>query len=110
MSYPRQRAAFSLLELLAVVIILGVIASVVIGRIHMTGVASKEYGCLRNKAEINAAIERYYFENGAWPSDISVIAASATFPEGLPLCPVSNAAYSLDDTTHRISGHASGSH
>jgi prepilin-type N-terminal cleavage/methylation domain-containing protein len=106
----RRHAAFSLLELLAVVIILGVIAAIVIGRISTTGLTAKENACMRNKAEINRVIERYYFDNGVWASDIADIAASPEFPEGLPACPVNGSAYAIDPGTNRVAGHTSGSH
>ncbi len=101
---------FSLLELLAVVVILGILASVVIGRIITTGATSRENACAQNKAEINAALERYQFDNGVWATDIADIAASPEFPEGVPNCPVSDAPYAIDAVTHRVSGHAPGSH
>jgi general secretion pathway protein G len=110
MNASRERPAFSLLELLAVVLIVGIIAAVVIGRIAITGATAKENACSRNKAEINRVIERYYFDNGVWPADISDIASSPDFPEGLPVCPASGAAYAIDPVTNRVQGHTSGSH
>jgi type II secretory pathway pseudopilin PulG len=105
-----KRPGFSLLELLAIVIIIGAIAAIVIGRISMTGVKTKENACQRNKAEINRAVERYHFDNDVWPADISQIEILPLFPEGLPVCPVSGASYALDPTTHRVQGHTPGSH
>lgn len=104
------RGAFSLLELLAVVTILGIIAVIVIPRIVASSTATKENACFRNKNEINRAIETYYFENGSWPADITAVGAMSSFPDGVPVCPVTNVAYALDGTTHRISGHNAGSH
>jgi type II secretory pathway pseudopilin PulG len=98
------------LELLAVVTILGVLAAILIGRIVITGAATKENACRRNKAEINRAIERYYFENGDWPADISDVETLPVFPEGLPPCPVSGALYALDPATKRVQGHTPGNH
>ncbi len=105
-----QRGGSSLLELLAVVVILGILASIVIGRILVTAKTTKENACARNIAEINRALERYYFDNGVWAGDLTTIASSPEFPDGIPTCPVSGAAYIVDGATHRISGHASGSH
>jgi general secretion pathway protein G len=98
-----RRAAFSLLELLAVVTILGIIAVIVIPRITASSSTAKTNACLQNKSEINAAVERYYFDNGALPANTAAL--STYFPDGVPTCPVSSAAYSLDAVTKRVTGH-----
>lgn len=100
----KKRQAFSLLELLAVVTILGIIAVVVIPRISTSSATAKANANLQNKAEINSAVERWYFEKGDWPADdLSDIGADADyFPDGLPTNPVDSSAYSLDSTTHRV--------
>lgn len=94
---------FSLLELLAVVTILGIIAVVVIPRISVSSAKAKTEADRQNKSEINSAVERWYFEKGSWPQDnLSDIGADTNyFPSGLPTNPVSGAAYTLDATTHR---------
>jgi prepilin-type N-terminal cleavage/methylation domain-containing protein len=99
-----RRRGFSLLELLAVVTILGIIAVVVIPRITISASTAKANADAQNKAEINAAVERWYFEKGSWPAnDLSDISADTNyFPQGLPSNPVSGAAYSLNGTTHRV--------
>jgi prepilin-type N-terminal cleavage/methylation domain-containing protein len=102
------RKGFSLLELLAVVIILGVIAAVVIPRISYSSVTAKQNACFQNKAEINSAVERYYFDNGSLPADTSAL--GAYFPDGVPVCPVSGNAYGLDATTKRVTSHSGSTH
>ena len=96
-SVAKKRRGFSLLELLAVVTILGIIAVVVIPRITMSAATARTNADLQNRAEINSAVERWYFTNGSWPAaDLSDIAADPDyFPEGLPTNPVSGAAYTL---------------
>jgi prepilin-type N-terminal cleavage/methylation domain-containing protein len=98
------RRAFSLLELLAVVTILGIIAVVVIPRISLSSTAAKTNANLQNKAEINAAVERWYFEKGTWPANnLSDIGADTNyFPAGLPTNPVNGSAYTLNAATHRV--------
>ncbi len=104
-----RRSAFSLLELLAVVVILGIIALVVIPRINFSAATARENSCFQNKAEINAAVERYYFNNGALGTVVQ-LDVPAYFPDGLPVCPETGAAYALDGTTGRVTGHTAGSH
>ncbi|MFN3189043.1 MAG: type II secretion system protein [Aureliella sp.] len=100
----RSRKGFSLLELLAVVTILGVIAAVVVPRISSSKRGAQEEVNKQNIAEINGAVERWYFEKGTWPADnLSDIAVDTNyFPEGIPTNPVDGSAYTLDSTTHRV--------
>ncbi len=104
-----QRYEFSLLELLAVVVILGIIAMVVIPRINFSAATARENSCFQNKAEINAAVERYFFDNGTLPT-VAQIDDPAYFPDGLPVCPETGAAYALDGVTGRVTGHTAGAH
>ncbi|QDT11430.1 type II secretion system protein [Planctomycetes bacterium K23_9] len=99
-----RRRGFSLLELLAVVTILGVIATVVIPRISSSKAGAQAEVNKQNIAEVNSAVERWYFEKGKWPADdLSDIAKDVNyFPEGIPNNPVSNSVYKLDATTHRV--------
>jgi prepilin-type N-terminal cleavage/methylation domain-containing protein len=94
---------FSLLELLAVVTILGIIAVVVIPRISVSSATAKQNANTQNKSEINSAVERWFFEKGTWPKDdLSDIKADTSyFPQGLPTNPVDGSAYTLNATTHR---------
>jgi general secretion pathway protein G len=105
LSLDRRRSlGFSLLELLAILTILGIIAVVVIPRISVSGGAAKPNADRQNREEINAAVERWYFEKGTWPAnDLSDIATDPTyFPHGLPTNPANGSAYGLNDTTHRV--------
>lgn len=93
-----KRAGFSLLELLAVVTILGIIAAVVIPRVSVSADTAKSNAHKQNIAEINSSVERWYFEKGAWPAaDLSDIGADANyFPNGVPKNPTSGGSYTLD--------------
>ncbi len=94
----KKRAGFSLLELLAVVTILGIIAAVVIPRVSVSADTAKTNAHKQNISEINSAVERWYFEKGAWPAtDLSDIGKDANyFPNGIPANPTGGAAYSLN--------------
>jgi type II secretory pathway pseudopilin PulG len=96
------------MELLAVVVILGIIAALIVPRVSTGTDNAKVKSCLHNHTEINITVEQYYLHTGNWPAiDLSDIAADPNyFPEGLPTCPVSGAQYRLDPVTHRVVGHA----
>ena len=98
------RNAFSLLELLAVVTILGVIAAIIVPRVTLSSSSAKTKVRDHHKATINAAVEQYYVDNNAWPAaDLSDIAANLNyFPQGIPTNPVDGSAYTLNATTHRV--------
>jgi prepilin-type N-terminal cleavage/methylation domain-containing protein len=99
-----RNSGFSLLELLAVVTILGIIAAIIVPRVTVSSTTAKQKVRDHHKATINAAVERYYIDNEVWPAnDLSDIGANATyFPSGIPTNPVDGSAYSLNATTHRV--------
>lgn len=99
-----KRDGFSLLELLAVVTILAIIAAVVIPRISSSKLSAQQEVNKQNIAEINAAVERWYFEKGSYPKvNLNDIASDIQyFPEGIPVNPVTGKKYRLDSKTHRV--------
>ena len=101
-------AGFSLMELLAVVVILGIIAALVVPRVSTGTDTAKQKTCVHNHTEINITVEQYYLHTGTWPAnDLSDIGADVNyFPDGLPACPLTGTQYRLDPSTHRVVGHA----
>jgi len=99
-----RRRGFSLLELLAVVTILGVIAAIIVPRVTVSSATAKNKVRDHHKATINAAVERYYIDNNAWPAnDLTDIGANVNyFPSGIPTNPVDGTSYALNATTHRV--------
>src|SRR5215204_4988117 len=99
-----KRSAFSLMELLAVVTILGIIAAIIVPRVTVSSDTAKAKVNAHNKATINSTVERWYVEKGTWPAvNLSDIGADVNyFPDGVPTNPVNNAAYTLNATTHRV--------
>jgi prepilin-type N-terminal cleavage/methylation domain-containing protein len=100
----KNRTGFSLMELLAVVTILGIIAAIIVPRVTVSSDTAKAKVNAHNKATINAAVERWYVEKGTWPAaNMADIAADPNyFPDGLPTNPTNNGAYTLNATTHRV--------
>lgn len=113
MSYPRTKnranSAFSLLELLAVVTVIGIIASLIVSRIAMSLDPASENTCYHNRVQINSALERFGVTTGTPATALSDIDTMDYFPEGLPTCEVTGAAYALNTTTNRVEGHTNSS-
>lgn len=99
-----KRSGFSLMELLAVVTILGIIAAIIVPRVAVSSDTAKAKVNNHNKATINSAVERWYVEKGTWPannlSDIGV--DTNYFPDGVPVNPTNGSAYTLNATSHRV--------
>lgn len=84
MKNRRKRNAFSLLELLAVVAILGIIAAIVVPRVTVSTAAAGTAVDAHTQGQINAAIERYYIDNSnTWPTALSDLVPNY-FPDGVP--------------------------
>lgn len=101
-SSPKSRQAFSLMELLAVVTILGIIAAIIVPRVTTSSDTAKTKVHLHNKGTINSAIERYYITVGSWPSATMTELDTTYFPDGLPTNPLNNNAYTMNTTTNRV--------
>jgi prepilin-type N-terminal cleavage/methylation domain-containing protein len=106
----RANKAFTLVELIIVVLILGALASIAIPRIIGGSAAAKTNACATNIDMINTQIELYYQNNGAWPNDLEVVTRDTTyFPDGEPKCPITGQKYTKALTAeHRVdtTGHA----
>jgi prepilin-type N-terminal cleavage/methylation domain-containing protein len=98
-----KRTGFSLMELLAVVTILGIIAAIIVPRVTVSSDTAKAKVNAHNKATINAAVERYYIENA--------LAGERSFGHRRPTpttfrmacqSTVTSGGYSLNATTHQL--------
>lgn len=103
----KARGGFSLLELLAVVAVLGLLAAIALVNFRPVSDTAKKRACYVTKEEVNLQVRLWYRDKSVWPatnlSDIS--ANTAFFPTGLPTCPVDGTAYTIDSTTHQVVGH-----
>ena len=107
---PRRKAragAFSLVELLIAVVLLGVLAAIIIPRFIVSADEAKKNACAQNVARINQMVEKWHLDKGSWPSAemVKIGKDPAYFPEGIPRCPVDGSKYLLHGETHRVAPH-----
>jgi general secretion pathway protein G len=103
----RFATAFSLMELMAAIVIIGVLAALAIPRLAHHQVNANKSACYANKGDIELQVKLWRRNNGTYPqANLSDIGANTTyFPGALPICPVDGTAYTIDTTTGRVTGH-----
>ncbi|HJN12539.1 MAG TPA: type II secretion system protein [Pirellulaceae bacterium] len=97
-----NRRGFSLLELLAVVTIMGIIAAIVVPRLTYSTTTAKQNGELQYRGDLNNAIEKYYFDRSAFPPDLDTLYTDGYYPAPIPNNPVTNVPFVLDPATNRV--------
>ncbi len=86
------RKGFTLVELLLVVMILAILASIVVPRMTGAAAAAKTTKCDANWANLIRALELYaVYNDGAYPATQNAfdtaILSDTYFPHGIPVCP-----------------------
>ncbi|MEX0642650.1 MAG: hypothetical protein WD468_08105 [Pirellulales bacterium] len=96
-----------LIELIAVVAILGVIAMIIVPRMSTQRTSANRTSCFNQKAEVELQVKLWKRNNGSYPAaNLSNIGANtAYFPSGLPACPVDGTSYTISTTTGLVTGH-----
>ncbi|MDQ7794992.1 MAG: prepilin-type N-terminal cleavage/methylation domain-containing protein [bacterium] len=69
--HSREEKGFTLIELLVVVVILGVLATMAIPRVLGAIDSARESKAVADLRVIVSALERYYFDNGMYPLQLS---------------------------------------
>lgn len=70
----RRENGFTLIEVMAVIIIMGVIAAVVIPKLTLSTASARKKADVATAHEVKAALDRYQVENGVYPkyADLTV--------------------------------------
>ena len=85
--------AFTLIEVLLVVLILALLSSIVVPRIGESAAEAKATKCDSNRANLISALERYVLDNnGKFPANqaefnAQILKNTTYFPHGSPTCP-----------------------
>jgi len=103
----KNTKAFTLVEVIIVVLVVGVLSGVTIPRIKTTVQQARYKACSSNVARINSQVELFYRLKEEWPeTDLSDIGADPEFfPDGLPVCPATGYNYWLYEDTLHVGGH-----
>ena len=97
--------AFTLIELLIVVLIIGVLSAIAVPRIGMSAQNAKVTTCKANIKLINNQIELYNVRNSKYPLLYFVFRQNKDyFPDGPPECPFGHV-YFMDGSVKRIYPH-----
>lgn len=100
-------SAFSLVELMGTLAILGLLAAIIVPRIAGGDEQSKIAACEALKGNIEVQVELWLHSTGSWPAaNLANIGSDLIyFPQGLPVCPVDGSSYTIDAVTGRVMGH-----
>lgn len=108
-TFPRKLAphGFSLIELLAVVILIGILAGLIVPRFGRQSYTAKKNACHVNKGNVEIQVQLWYRAKNRWPAaDLTDIGSDPNyFPDGLPLCPFDGSRYRIDTATGWVVGH-----
>ena len=99
-SLARWRGAFTLLEMLLVMVILGLLAAIIIVRASATRQYAEEKVSDHTLSSLDSAIEQYKIENTTWPTTLDDLVPTY-LPDGVPQPVVNGATYGIDPVTHR---------
>ena len=98
----RKNRAFTLVELLIVVLILAALAAIAVPRIGESAANAKRRSCETNIDIMNSQIELFTANTGTAPSPLTEVTEDINyFPDGAPLCPFGTA-YSISGTTGHV--------
>lgn len=103
-----NREGFSLLEQIAVIAIVGLLAAIILPRLMGHNDSAQIATCHTYKGDIEIQVELWHHNEGSWPaSNLATIGADLNyFPEGLPQCPVDGSSYTINTSTGLVIGHS----
>jgi type IV pilus assembly protein PilA len=97
-SVNRTRRGFSLVELLAVVLVLAVLAAVAVPLYTSQRRSAAGRACKANLTAISASLSGYALRNNAYPATLATLVGTAEGLTAVPTCPLGGA-YTYADGT-----------
>jgi general secretion pathway protein G len=76
----RQQQGFTLIEIMVVILILGLLATLVVQSLRGATDKAKRTKAMADIAELKTALDRYYIDNGSYPSTAQGLQALVTPP------------------------------
>ena len=101
------RRAFSLPEMMATVVLIGIVATLIVARTSAVKDEAHRQSCFSYKGDIEIQVQRWWRLNGGPPDAnlANIYADTDYFPEGGYTCPVDGTTYTIDTTTGEVVGH-----
>ncbi len=81
-SRRQQQAGFTLIEIMVVILILGLLATLVVQSLRGATDKAKRTKAMADIAELKTALDRYYIDNGSYPSSDQGLQALVSPPGG----------------------------
>jgi prepilin-type N-terminal cleavage/methylation domain-containing protein len=106
-SNQSRQQAFSLVELLTALVLMGIVAAYVIPRVGGQHETAKKNACWTQRGEIELQAQLWRRNHGAFPqAGLGDVGADTNyFAEGVPTCPVDGTSYTIDTASGRVVGH-----
>jgi prepilin-type N-terminal cleavage/methylation domain-containing protein len=101
----KNKKGFTLVELMLVIVILGVLATIAIPRFIQTSDDAKIKVCSSNIANMNAQWEAKATQTGSYGTLAALVGDTDYFPDGAPVCPFGTA-YADADADNRVDAHS----
>lgn len=96
----RRRNAFTLLELVIVILILGIVAAVAAPRFANQTATAQENASLQSLSILRSAIEMYNIDNGAYPPESTLETVLGAYLNGpFPTCQIGTASAEVTAST-----------
>jgi general secretion pathway protein G len=96
-----KRTAFTLIEILIVVILLGILAAIVVPQFAESADEANQNACRQNMQTLRTQIELYRFRESGLPADIAAMVTGG-YLQAAPTCPTDQSAYTYTAATGAV--------